>query len=102
MDKDTLVNDLEKAGHLSSESLSRWKEASTLLAVFDAIGRDGANAMVKVDGSRSDGSTYTVVVSGGKLGEAFFRKDGANLQVLLEEAASFYRTQIWSPHRQRP
>jgi hypothetical protein len=48
--------------------------------------------VVKIDGGRSDGSVYTVVVSGGRLGEDFFRNDGADLATLLQEAISFYRS----------
>jgi hypothetical protein len=96
VDEKALIEELQKTGHLTLEQVSRWRDSSGLLAVFDAIGRDGANAMVKVDGGRSDGSVYTVVVSGGRLGEDFFRKDGANLNALLEEAISFYRARVWS------
>jgi hypothetical protein len=66
------------------------------LAAFEAIGRDGATALIKVDGQRSDESIFTVVVSGGPLGDVFFRKDGADLEALLREAVMFYRAHVWS------
>ena len=96
MDEKALIEELQKTGRLTLEQVSRWRDSSGLLAVFDAIASDGANAMVKVDGGRSNGSAYTVVMSGGKLGEAFFRKDGPDLHALLEEAISFYRARVWS------
>lgn len=96
MDKKLLVEELLQDGHVSAAQVVQWRDSSGLLAVFDAIGRDGASAIVKVDGARPDGSIYTVVVSGGKLEDAFFRKDGADLDALLQEAISFYRARVWS------
>ncbi|MDP2272156.1 MAG: hypothetical protein Q8N23_21365 [Archangium sp.] len=71
--------------------LAVWGNAVRLLAAFDAIGRDGAVALLKVDGVRENGLVYTVLVSGGRLPkDAAFRKDGADLQGLLREALAFY------------
>ena len=50
MDDQTLVEKLEKDGRLSRVDLLRWQEAAKLMAVFDAIGRDGVNAVIKIDG----------------------------------------------------
>jgi len=94
--KSALIEELQKTGHITLEQVARWKDLSELLAVLDAIGNDGASVIMKVDGGRSDASVYTVVVSGGKLGEAFFRKDGPKLHELLYEAISFYEARVWA------
>lgn len=98
MDDESLVEELERNGRVTAQQVALWRDSAALLSVLDAIGRDGANALIKVDGSRPDGSIYTVVLSGGRLGEAFFRKDGADWSALLREAISFYRAQVWSAH----
>ena len=90
-----MIDELKKTGRLTAEHVARWRDASDLLAVFDVIGRDGANALVKVDGGRSNGSVYTVVVSGGSLGESFFRRDGDDLIELLSDAIAFYKTSAY-------
>ncbi len=68
-----------------------WGNAVRLLAAFDAIGRDGAVTLLKIDGVRENGLVYTALVSGGRLQkDAAFHKDGADLQGLLREALAFY------------
>lgn len=74
---------------MNGESLLRWKDAATLMATLDVIGREGANVVVKIDGGRLH-APYTVVLSGPKLGDSLFRKDGAEVQTLLKEAIEFY------------
>jgi hypothetical protein len=96
MNRTQLVESLRSRGHVSGEQLAAWRDVSGLLAALDAIGRDGANAVLKIDGGRPDGSVYTVVISGGRLGEAFFRKDGDDLAALLAEAVEFYKARAWS------
>jgi hypothetical protein len=96
MKETSVVDDLRKSGRITDEAVARWGRVSGLLAALDAVGRDGANAMVKIDGARPNGEIYTVVVSGGKLGDAFFRKDGADVDALLRDAVSFYREHAWS------
>ena len=96
MKDDSLLEEWQKRGLVTASHTSLWREAVELLGIFDAIGRAGANALIKIDGSRPDGSIYTVVISGGQLGDAFFRKDGTELPALLEEAISFYRTRMWT------
>lgn len=91
-----VVESLRSGGHLSSEQLIVWSDAAGLLAALDAIGREGASAVVKIDGGRPNDSKYTIVVSGGRLGEAFFRKDGDDLVALLVEAVEFYRVRVWT------
>jgi len=81
---------LVKAGLDIDGADASWRDSLQLLAALDAVGRDGANVLLKIDGGRSDDRPYTVVVSGGRLGEEFFRKDGAALVSLLREAVVFY------------
>jgi hypothetical protein len=94
MDDRALLEKLRQNGCAPATWVEAWRGCAELLAALDAIGREGGNALVKIDGARPDGSFYTVVISGGRLGEAFFRKDGADLPALLREAISFYLAQI--------
>lgn len=77
---------LENAGR----NTVTWRDAATLLSALDVIARDGGNAIIKVDGGRNDGQPYTVVLSGGRLGQDFYRRDGADLNTLLADAIAFY------------
>ena len=90
MNNEQILDALTNAGVDVQASAKSLSEAVGLLAALDAIGRDGGSALVKVDGQRSDGQVYTVLISGGRLGEGFFRRDGADLQVLLRDALVFY------------
>jgi hypothetical protein len=90
MDDGTLIQRLQDSGAMAAMDVERWRDSAKLLAALDVIGQDGASALIKIDGARPDGSIYTVVVSGGRMGEAFFRKDGRELPPLLREAISFY------------
>jgi len=91
-----LMEKIKRDGRFERERVDRWVAMADLLAVFDAIGRDGVNAVVKMDGSRESGSVYTVLVSGGRLGDSYFRKDGGCLSDLLTEAIGFYDAHGWS------
>ena len=90
MDENEILEALANIGLDVGRAASSWNGSLRLLAALDAVGRDGANALVKIDGERSTGHPYTVVISGGRLGEHYFRKDGEELQSLLCEALSFY------------
>jgi hypothetical protein len=96
MDDDSLLEELKKGARLSATRVDEWRELSGLLAVLDAIGRDGANALLKIDGERPADTIYTVLISGGRLGQSFFRRDGGDLRALLREAILFYREHVWS------
>lgn len=76
-----------------------WEEASCLLAAIDAIGREGVSAVIKVDGKRDNGLIYTIVLSGGSLGESYFHRDSDDLLVALQEAVAFYNDNVWSKKR---
>jgi len=93
MNENELLGALANVGLESQGAVESWSNSSRLLSALDAIGRDGGNALVKIDGGRNDSRVYTVVVSGGRLGDEFFRKDGSDLQALLLEAIGF-----WAAH----
>lgn len=69
--------------------MAAWSDMAKLMAALDAIGRE-CNALVKIDGGRDDAGVYTVVLSGGRLGDSFFRQDGPALRPLLQEAIEFF------------
>lgn len=97
-----LVEALKRKGVVTREQVARWESVSGLLAVLDAMGKDGATALVKVDGARAAGLVYTVLVSGGRLAhDVVFRKDGADLPPLLREAIAFYEGEVWSKDGER-
>lgn len=86
-----LLAQVSRLGLDAEGGVAVWGNAVRLLAAFDAIGRDGAVVLLKVDGQRENGLVYTVFVSGGRLPkDSGFRKDGADLQELLREAVQFY------------
>ena len=90
-----LIGEMVASGRVHEQQLALWSEVAGLLALFDAIGRDGVSAVVKIDGGRADTDVYTVVVSGPRLGEAFFRQDGSDLAALLRAAIAFYKSAFW-------
>lgn len=96
MNSELLVDALRASGRVSEEQFSRWIDAAKLMAVLDAIGREGMNVVVKIDGERSNEAVYTIVISGGRLDRSFFRKDGCDLLTLLQDAIEFYRSVVWS------
>ena len=87
---------LLSSGRMTNAQISLWSGVAASLAALDAISREGATTVVKIDGGRPDGSFYSVVVSGEKLGEEFFRKDSGDLPALLQEAIEFYVTRVRS------
>ncbi len=99
MQDQELIDELVASGHLREQQVALWRDVAGLMAVFDAIGREGVSALVKVDGARPDAAIYTVAVSGPCLGEAFFRRDGSDLPALLRAAIAFYRGAAWSGPR---
>lgn len=74
----------------ASSVVSAWTQSASLLAALDAIGRMGGHTLVKIDGERDGSQVYTVLVSGGRLGSDFLRRDGDDLPTLLREALRFY------------
>ncbi|MCP4180217.1 MAG: hypothetical protein GY756_20830 [bacterium] len=65
------------------------------LDIFEQIVSEGSTVIIKLDGERkleNISNYYTVVVSGGKLHDDFFRKDSNDLIELCDEAISFYNS----------
>ena len=104
MNDQELVEGLVIGGRVREQQVTLWRDVAGLMAAFDAIGRDGVSAVVKIDGARPDAAVYTVVISGQQLGETFFRQDGNNLPALLRAAIEFYSAAAWSagPHTDVP
>ncbi len=94
-----LTSELIAEGHLSEEGINAWREIADLLASLDMIGRDGVSAIFKIDGLRDEGTSYTITLSGPRLGESFFRMDETDLPKLLEAAITYYRKTIWAQPR---
>ncbi|HEY9132882.1 MAG TPA: hypothetical protein VIM98_14110 [Dyella sp.] len=90
-----LIGQLLAKGHVTDELVRKWSRAAALLAGLDAIGRDGSVVLIKVDGARSE-MPYSVVISGQRLGDSFFRKDGGDVLSLMQEAIEFYDLEVWS------
>jgi hypothetical protein len=91
-----LIDGLLASGRIREQEITRWRDLAGLLAIFEAIGRDGVIAIIKVDGERVDSAVYTVVVSGPRLGGALFHQDGSDLSALLNAAITFYRSNMWT------
>lgn len=70
-----MVNDINRDAY--------WKD-------IEAIAKDGASVIIKLDGQRSEDKFYSVILSGGKLNDGFFRKDGSELNFLLKELIEYY------------
>ena len=62
---------------------------------MNMIRNEGGVIILKLDGQR-ERDNCTVVVSGGGLGEEFFRKDGADLDGLIAQAIDFYDRHVWA------
>lgn len=90
MNNDELLVELRRCEIAPDAHTGAWRDSIDLLAALDAIGRSGGSAVVKVDGNRPGADVYTLVLSGGQLGEHFFRKDGADLSALIAEGLSFF------------
>lgn len=95
MNNDVLVQELLSSGCITQEQIAHWSSVAALMAAFETMGRDGATVVIKIDGDRHEG-VYTIVVSGSRLGEAFFRRDGSDVLSLLRDAIEFYRAEVWS------
>ena len=85
-------------GSVTDEQIARWRDAAHLIAALGSMGTDGVSAILKFDGGRPV-APYTVVVSGPKLGDAFFRKDGDDYVALLQDAVDFYSSEVWSKRK---
>lgn len=63
--------------------------------LLNKISNEGSVVIVKLDGQRSQ-NCYTLLISDGLLGGEYFRKDGDDLDEMINEGANFYDRLIWS------
>jgi hypothetical protein len=66
-----------------------WNDAAPLLAELQRLSAGGGTVVVKIDNERQDGKIFTVVVTGARYRERFFRDDGADLVAMLRNALAF-------------
>jgi hypothetical protein len=81
-----LLDRLRTLGISPDAHADTWLDGVDLLAALDAIGRSGCCVLIKVDGLRTNGAVYTIVISGGFLVDEVFRKDGPDLVALAGAA----------------
>ena len=75
-----------------------WRGCDAVWDVLEEMASEGATVVVKIDGQRNgpdDNGRYTVLVSGGPLGEDFFRRDTRVLEEGLAEAIVHYAEKCW-------
>src|SRR5258705_12458975 len=82
-----------------------WPTFAGLWGAFEAMADDGSIVVIKLDGGRQADvdlpKRYTVVVSGGKLGNDFFHKDTSDLALALSQAGTLYAGGIWKNNTHR-
>jgi hypothetical protein len=68
------------------------------LSTLETISQSGAVCVIKIDGERlvqGSRNIYTVIISGGRLGEDdFFRLDGDNLDQLISKGVVYYEERL--------
>src|SRR5688572_5147245 len=75
-----------------------WSGCDAVWGVLEEMGNEGATVVIKIDGQRTgpeDTGRYTVIVSGGPLGEDFFRLDTPVLEEGLAKAILYYARKCW-------
>lgn len=75
-----------------------WRGCDAVWDVLEAMAAEGATVVIKIDGQRNgpdDNGRYTVLVSGGPLGEDFFRRDTPVLEDGVAEAIIYYAERCW-------
>lgn len=76
-----------------------WNGCDAVWNVLEKMANSGSTVVIKIDGQRTepkDNGRYTVVLSGGPLGEDFFRVDTAVLEEGLANAILYYARKCWS------
>ncbi len=75
-----------------------WDGCDTVWKVLEEMANSGCTVVIKIDGQRKepeDRGRYTVVLSGGPLGEDFFRLDTAILEEGLAKAILYFARKCW-------
>lgn len=76
-----------------------WRGCDAVWGVLEEMAAEGATVVIKIDGQRcgpDDNGRYTVLVSGGPLGEDFFRLDTSVLEEGLAKAIMHYAERCWT------
>ncbi len=75
-----------------------WQGCDAVWSVLEEMATEGASGIAKIDGQRTssgDVGRYTVVVSGGPLGEDLFRLDTGVLEEGLAKAIIHFAERCW-------
>lgn len=75
-----------------------WQGCDAVWEIFEKMASEGSTVVIKIDGQRTkpdDNGRYTVVVSGGPLGEEFFRLDTPVLEDGLARAILHFTEKCW-------
>lgn len=74
-----------------------WQGVDAVLPIIEAMRKEGAVVLLKFDGARvdSEAGPYTVLVSGGPLGDEFFRVDCQVLEDGLAKVITSYARRCW-------
>lgn len=70
-----------------------WEGCDAVWNVLEEMANSGSTVVIKIDGQRTgpdDNGRYTIVLSGGPLGEDFFRLDTPVLEEGLAKAILYY------------
>ncbi len=76
-----------------------WRGCDAVWEVVEAMAAEGAIVLIKIDGQRQgpgDSGRYTILVSGGPLGEDFFRRDTPVLEDGIALAIVYYAERCWN------
>jgi hypothetical protein len=75
-----------------------WSGCDAIWPALEEMANEGSTVVVKIDGQRKgegDNGRYTVLVSGGPLGEDFFRMDTSTLEEGLAKAILHFAQARW-------
>lgn len=76
-----------------------WHGCDAVWPALEEIANAGSTVVVKIDGQRNqedDNGRYTIVISGGPLGEEFFRLDSRALEEGLAKAIVYFGQKCWT------
>jgi hypothetical protein len=99
MSAEALLDRLRALGVSPDAHADTWIGSADLFAALDAIARSGCVVLMKVDGLRTNGAVYTIVVSGGFLDDDHFRSDSADLATLAGAAIAFVAERLAARRR---
>ncbi|AGA28263.1 hypothetical protein [Singulisphaera acidiphila] len=75
-----------------------WRGCDAIWPALEEMANEGSTVLVKIDGERvgeDDNGRYTVVVSGGPLGENYFHMDATTLEEGLAKAIPHFAQARW-------